>query len=95
MSFKLTGVSHVVGAEHSVTGLLTLHGVTKEVTFQAEVSDEAKNPFGAGFKVGVSLSGKINREDFGLTWNHALETGGFVVGKEVHLDLDFEIDRPE
>jgi polyisoprenoid-binding protein YceI len=95
MSFTSTGIIKQGDGEFEVTGNLTLHGVTKAVTFKAEVSPEMKNPMGAGYKIGASLSGKITRDDFGLTWNKALETGGWAVGKEVHLDLDIEIDRPD
>jgi polyisoprenoid-binding protein YceI len=95
MSFATTGITKKGEGEYEVTGNLTLHGVTKPVTLKAEVSPEMKNPLGPGYKIGVSLSGTIARDDFGLTYNMALETGGWVVGKEVHLDIDLEIDRPE
>jgi polyisoprenoid-binding protein YceI len=93
MTFKSTSVSKVGEGEFTVVGDLTLHGVTKSVSLEAEVSDEVKSPFG-GYKLGISLKGKIVRDDFGLTWNQILEAGGLAVGKEVHIDLDIEIDRP-
>jgi polyisoprenoid-binding protein YceI len=76
-----------------VVGLLSLHGVTKEVVLQADVTDEIPSPFG-GYKIGVSATGVLNREDFGMTFNQILETGGVAVGKEVHIQLDVELDRP-
>lgn len=95
MTFSTTSITKEGEGEYSVTGNLTLHGVTKPVTFKAELSPEMKNPMGAGYKIGANLTGKIVRDDFGLTWNMALEAGGWAVGKEVHLDLDVELDRPE
>jgi len=74
-------------------GDLTIHGVTRETAFHAEVTPEVASPFG-GFLVGITASGVINREDFGLTWNQALETGGVMVGKEVHFQIDAELNRP-
>ncbi len=92
-TFKSKSVTKVEDGEFKVTGDLTLHGVTKEVTFDAEVSEEVKSPFNT-YKVGASLSGKIAREDFGLTYNQVLEAGGLAIGKDVHIDLDIEFDRP-
>ena len=95
MAFTTTGITKDGEGEYTLAGNLTLHGVTKPVSFKAEVSPELKNPMGPGYKIGLSLSGKITRDDFGLTYNMALEAGGWAIGKEVHLDLDIEIDRPE
>jgi polyisoprenoid-binding protein YceI len=82
-----------VGANsYKVIGDLTLHGVTKEVPLDAEVSDEIASPFG-GFKVGVNATGVVHREDFGVSYNQALETGGVMLGKEIHIEIDLELDR--
>jgi len=81
------------GDEWKVTGNLTIHGVTKEVVLDVEgPAAEAKDPWG-GTRTGVSATTKINRKDFGLTWNAALETGGFVVGDELTLTLEIELIR--
>lgn len=72
-----------------VTGDLTLHGVTKSVTLDAEVSGQVKDPWG-NTRSALSLTGKIKRSDFGLTWNKALETGGVVVGDSIKLDIELE-----
>jgi polyisoprenoid-binding protein YceI len=73
-----------------VTGDLTLHGVTKAVTFSVEdVSEPSKDPWG-NQRIGLSASTKINRKDFGLTWNSALEGGGFLVGEEVAISLEVQ-----
>lgn len=78
----------------AVTGDLTIHGVTKEVILQVEgPSPEVRDPWG-NFRRGATAAAKINRKDFGLTWNAALETGGVVVGDEVTITIDVEAVRP-
>lgn len=86
--------SHSVSAVHSRTfrlaGELTIRGVTREISFDVEgPSAVAKDPWG-NLRMAASAMAKINRKDFGLTWNAALEAGGFVVGDEVTIDLDLE-----
>lgn len=74
-----------------VTGDLTLHGITKEVVLNVEgPSKESKDPWG-NIRSGATASTKINRTDFGLVWNKALETGGVVVGEEVTITLEIEM----
>jgi polyisoprenoid-binding protein YceI len=81
------------GDEHKVTGELTIHGVTKEVTLDVEgPTPEIKDPWGMQ-RIGASAKTKIHRKDFGLAWNMALETGGVVVGDEVQIHLDLELTR--
>lgn len=78
----------VVPAEGTVEGELTIKGVTKAVAFQIEGPTlPAKDPWG-NLRVAVSATTKISRKDFGLTWNAALEGGGFLVGDEVTITLD-------
>jgi len=90
MTFKSTRVERKSDGEHRVTGDLTLHGVTKPVTFEVEgASAPAKDPWG-NTRIGLSATGKINRKDFGLNWNSALETGGILVGEDVHITLDVQ-----
>ncbi len=84
ITFKM--VSAVAG---KMTGDLTIHGVTKSVTLDAEVSGTIKDPWGSE-RSSVSLSGTINRGDFGLKWNKALEAGGVVVGEEVTISVELE-----
>jgi len=89
-NFKSTRVVRKADAEYEVTGELTIHGVTKPVTFAVEgPSAAAKDPWG-NTRIGLSATAKINRKDFGLNWNAALETGGFLVGDEVHITLDVQ-----
>ena len=77
------------GDKYKVTGDLTLHCVTKPVTLEAEASGPVKSPWGTS-SYGVSATGTVNRKDFGLVWNKALEGGGVVVSDEVKLNLDLE-----
>jgi polyisoprenoid-binding protein YceI len=88
LTFKSTGISAVGKGELSVEGDLTIRGVTRRVWFAVEgPTPPAKDPWG-NTRVGVSATTKINRKDFGLTWNAALETGGILVGDDVTITLD-------
>lgn len=92
---KMTFVSKKVAKagkdKLKVTGDLTLRGVTKEVVLDVEgPTVESKDPWGNNRK-GATATTKINRKDFGLTWNAALETGGVVVGDEVLIVLEIEM----
>lgn len=73
-----------------LVGALSIHGVTQQVTLQVEgPSEEMKDPWG-NIKLGASATTKIKRKDFGLTWNAALEAGGFLVGDDVSITLDVQ-----
>jgi polyisoprenoid-binding protein YceI len=88
MTFRSTRVVPDGQGELKASGELTIHGVTREVTFAVEgPTAPAKDPWG-NTRVAVSATAKINRKDFGLTWNTALETGGILVGDEVTLTLE-------
>jgi polyisoprenoid-binding protein YceI len=70
---------------------LTIHGITKEITVDVEgPTPEVKDPWG-GFRRGATATTRINRKDFGLTWNRALETGGVVVGDDVNIYIEVEL----
>ena len=74
-------------------GNLTIHGVTKEVVLKGEVpSAETKDPWGNA-RIGASATTRIKRSDFGLNWNAALETGGFLVGDNVKIELEVSLIR--
>lgn len=90
ITFKSRQITSKGTDAYLVTGDLTMHGVTKELTLEAELSPEAKDPWG-NLRRGVSLRGFLNRKDFGLTWNQALETGGVLVDEKVKLEIDLEI----
>jgi polyisoprenoid-binding protein YceI len=90
MTFKSTAVKPTGEREYAVTGDLTIRGVTKSVTFAVEgPSEPGKDPWG-NLRIGLSASAKINRKDFGLVWNSALETGGVLVGEDVTINLDVQ-----
>jgi polyisoprenoid-binding protein YceI len=93
ITFKSTKISKAGKDKYKVTGDLTMRGVTKPVTLQVEApTSELKSPFGHTVR-GASATGKINRKDWGLTWNKALEAGGVLVGDEVQLQIDAELMR--
>lgn len=88
MEFVSTG-AHVKGDDLFVDGDLTIRGVTKPVSFELDFGGFGTDPYG-NYKAGASAKTVINREDFGLTWNAALETGGVLVGKDVTISLDLQ-----
>ncbi len=75
--------------EFKLIGDLTIRDVTREITLDVQFEGETKDPWG-GERAGFSATGKIDRRDFGLTWNQALETGGLVVGNDIKLNLEVE-----
>jgi polyisoprenoid-binding protein YceI len=90
LSFKSTGISLVRDGELAVEGDLAIRGVIRKALFTVEgPTPPAKDPWG-NTRVAVSATTKINRKDFGLTWNTALETGGILVGDEVTITLDVQ-----
>ncbi|MGK5083864.1 YceI family protein [Bdellovibrionota bacterium FG-1] len=72
-----------------MTGDLTLHGVTKPVMFALEFNGTSPDPWG-NTRAGFSATGQINRDDFGISWNKALDAGGLMLGKDVTIDLQVE-----
>jgi polyisoprenoid-binding protein YceI len=90
LHFKSSSISVVRDGELAVEGDLTIHGVSHKGRFAVEgPTPPTKDPWG-NTRVAVSATTKINRKDFGLTWNAALETGGIMVGEEVTITLDVE-----
>lgn len=77
--------------DYTVTGDMTIKGITKPVTFDVEYNGKGKTPDGTEV-YGFEAEAKLNREEFGLTWNAALETGGVLVGKDIKIRVELEIN---
>ena len=87
LTFVATGVARVDAATWTVTGDLTIKGVTNPVSIDFESTGSARDPFG-NLRIGFEGSTTINRRDWGLTWNAALETGGVLVSEKIKLEFD-------
>ena len=89
---SIGGVSEVNGNEFVLPGELTIRGVTRKVDLKVEFEGAGRNPYGMDI-FGFSASTEIDREEFGLTWNVNLETGGVLVGKKVRIEIEGEAVR--
>lgn len=87
ITFVSTGIKDVQGDDFVLVGDLTIKGITKPVELKAEYEGTAQDPFG-NTRIGFSATTEVEREDWGLTWNAALETGGVLVSKKITLALD-------
>lgn len=95
MHFKSTQITAVGDNRYTIVGDLSIHGVTRSETFSVTFEGRAKDPWG-GERAGFSGTAKINRKDYGLHWNLALEAGGVVVGDEVKINIEIEaIKEPD
>ena len=93
MTFRSDTITKKSDDEYEIAGQLTIKGVTKPVTFQvSDVTGEHADPWG-GIRMGGTAKTKIKRSDFGMTWNAALEAGGIVVGDEVKIEVEVELQR--
>jgi polyisoprenoid-binding protein YceI len=92
MTFTSTAITADGDDEFTVTGDLTIRGITKPVTIDLEYTGAAKDPFGND-RIGFEGKAEINRKDWGLEWKAALETGGILVGEKVKLELDISAIR--
>jgi polyisoprenoid-binding protein YceI len=92
LEYRSTGVKSHEGNEFVLTGELTVKGVTRPVDLEVEFEGVGRSPFGQDI-FGFSASAEIDREDFGLTWNVALETGGVLVGKKIKIEIEGEAVR--
>jgi polyisoprenoid-binding protein YceI len=91
LTFSSTRIQGSRDEGFELTGNLTIHGATREITFSGDpLSPEIKDPY-SNVRIGTSAHAKINRKDFGLHWNAALETGGVVVGNEVTITMEIEL----
>jgi polyisoprenoid-binding protein YceI len=92
LEFVSTGVKSHSGNTFVLTGDLTIKGVTRQVELEVEYEGAARSPFGTDI-FGFSASTEIDREDFGLTWNVVLETGGVAVGRKIKIEIEGEAVR--
>jgi polyisoprenoid-binding protein YceI len=88
-SFRSTKVEGKGGDRYKITGDLTVHGVTKPVVLDVTYEGSGKDPWG-GERAGFNATTSLDRKQFGLEWNKALETGGLLVGEKVDLTLEIE-----
>jgi polyisoprenoid-binding protein YceI len=86
-------LTHKSGSDYTLNGDLTMKGVTKPVALDVEFGGTS-NDFYGNIKAGFEISGKINRQDFGLTWSAVTEAGGVVVSDEVRLNINIQVGRP-
>jgi polyisoprenoid-binding protein YceI len=91
LTFRSTKIAGTA-TEFTLTGDLTIRGVTRPIALDVTFGGSGKDPWG-GERAGHTATGKLNRKDFGLTWNAALETGGLLVGDEVKITLEMELIR--
>jgi polyisoprenoid-binding protein YceI len=87
MTYKSSGAERVDDTHYRLSGDLTLHGVTRPVTFDIEFTGQATDPFGNA-RIGFEGTAVLNRKDFGISWNAALEAGGVLVSEKVTVELD-------
>ncbi|MGH9411648.1 MAG: YceI family protein [Vicinamibacterales bacterium] len=90
IAFKSTRIIEASDGSFKLAGNLSMHGVTREVVLDVASEGRTKDPWG-GDRAGYSATTRLKRSDFGLTWNQALESGGFMVGDEIKITLDVEL----
>ena len=90
--FKSTKAEAMGGNRGRIIGDLTLRGKTHPITWEFGYFGPVKSPFGGEITIGFATTGKINREDYEISWNETMPGGGVVVGKEVKITLDVEAD---
>lgn len=89
LKFKSTSMKKLDDSNYQLKGILNIKGIEKEVSLDVEFGGINKDPWG-NLKAGFSLNGKINRKDWGLTWNAALESGGVLVSDEVRINAEVQ-----
>lgn len=94
INFKVTEFKKVEGKNYKMKGLFTMHGVTKEVSLDAVFGGVITHP-SFGTRAGLRITGTLNRYDFGLKYNAAMEAGGYILGKEVRIDCRLEMVKKE
>ncbi|RKH14926.1 polyisoprenoid-binding protein [Corallococcus sp. CA053C] len=94
ITFQSTKVEQASGKGLRVTGNLTIRDITREVVLEAEALGVGKDPWG-NLKAAFEAKGTVDRRDFGLTWNQALETGGVLVGEKIEITLEVQAARAQ
>jgi len=89
MTFKGSSLNKIDNENFELTGMLSIKGISKEIKLDVEYGGTSTDPWG-NEKMGISINGKINRSDYGLNFNAALETGGFLLGEEVKISADLQ-----
>jgi polyisoprenoid-binding protein YceI len=89
MIFKGSSLNKIDDENFELTGMLSIKGISKEIKLDVEYGGTSTDPWG-NEKMGFSINGKINRSDYGLNFNAALETGGFLLGEEVKISADLQ-----
>lgn len=95
LTFKSTNIQKKGDNEYDVTGDLTMNGVTKQVTLDVSFEGQSKDPMSGQTVAGFNGVTTISREEFGLTWNAALETGGVLVSDEVKIHFELQLRKAE
>lgn len=90
ITFDSSSIEKVNESNYIISGNLNIKGISKNISLNATYSGLMKDPWGNS-KVGFFIEGKINRTDFGLTWNSILESGGVLVGEEIDLNIELQL----
>jgi polyisoprenoid-binding protein YceI len=94
IKFEIKQFAKVSDKEYKLIGNLTMHGVTRSVTLQSKFNGVVKDPYG-NTRTGLKISGEIDRYDFGLKYNAAMEAGGMVIGQKVAINCNIELVKPK
>lgn len=92
ITFRSTSVERITGDVYALNGNLAIRGISKPIKLEVEYGGTMTDPWG-NVKAGFTIEGTINRKDWGLNWNAALETGGFLVGDDVKIQCDVQLIR--
>lgn len=91
LTFENTNIEKIDDSHGRLTGNLTIKNTSHQVTLDVEHTGMAKNPFTGAVSAGFTAKGKVNRKDWGMTWNQALETGGILVGDDIEIAIELEL----
>jgi len=95
ITFVATDIKKKSDNNYDMTGDLTILGTTKPVTFDVTYEGQSKDPMSGGIVAGISAATTINRKEFGLTWNAAVETGGVLVGEDIKINVELELHKQD